>query len=151
MRVSVIAVGRARDGPERALYETYVARLPWPVRLVEVEARGRATGAELKRREAELLLKATPASAFLVGLDEKGRSMDSAAFAARLARWRDASAELAFVIGGADGLDESIRSRAGLLLSLGPMTWPHLLARALLAEQLWRAHSILTGHPYHRA
>jgi 23S rRNA (pseudouridine1915-N3)-methyltransferase len=77
--------------------------------------------------------------------------MGSAAFAGQLARWRDQAAELAFVIGGADGLDDSVRTRASLLLSLGPMTWPHMLVRVLLAEQLWRAHSILSGHPYHRA
>ena len=151
MRVSIIVVGRARDGPERALYETYVGRLPWPVRLVEVEPRGRFPAAELPRREAELLLKAAGPSTLLVALDEKGRAMDSAAFAAQLARWRDQAGELAFIIGGADGLHDSVRARASLLLSLGPMTWPHMLVRVLLAEQLWRAHSILSGHPYHRA
>ncbi len=151
MRVSILAVGRARDGPEHALYESYVARLPWTVRLVEVDCRGRLPSAELKRREAELLLKATPPSALVVALDEKGRAMDSAAFAGRLGRWRDQAAELAFIIGGADGLHDSVRTRADLLLSLGPMTWPHMLVRVLLAEQLWRAHSILSGHPYHRA
>lgn len=151
MRVSILAVGRARDGPERALYEGYVGRLPWPVRLVEVEPRGRFPPADLKRREAELLLKAAPPASLLVALDERGRTFDSAAFADRLSRWRDGAAELAFVIGGADGLHDSVRTRAGLLLSLGPMTWPHMLVRALLAEQLWRAYSISSGHPYHRA
>jgi 23S rRNA (pseudouridine1915-N3)-methyltransferase len=150
LRISIIAVGRARDGPERALYEAYVGRLPWAVRLVEVEPKGRYPAAELKRREAELLLKAAPAAALVVALDEKGRAMDSAAFAARLSRWRERT-DLAFLIGGADGLDESVRARADVMLSLGPMTWPHMLVRVLLAEQLWRAHSILTGHPYHRA
>jgi 23S rRNA (pseudouridine1915-N3)-methyltransferase len=151
LRVSIIAVGRARDGPERALYDTYVGRLPWPVRLVEVEAKGRRPAAELKRREAELLLKAAPALAVVVALDERGRAMDSAGFAGELARWRDSATELAFIIGGADGLHDSVRNRARLTLSLGPMTWPHMLVRVLLAEQLWRAHSILAGHPYHRA
>ena len=152
MRLSIVAVGRARDGPEGALCRGYLARLPWDVRVVEVEAKGRASGAaELKRREAELLLDATPERAVVVALDEAGKSLSSAAFAERMGRWIEDGAELAFVLGGADGLDESVRRRASLLLSLGPMTWPHLLARALLAEQLWRAHSILSGHPYHRA
>ena len=151
MRLSILAVGRWREGPERALYESYVGRLPWPVRLHEVEVRGRFAGAELKRREAELLCKAVPASATLVALDERGRTLSSAAFAEQLGRWRDAAAEPAFVIGGADGLDAGLCERAALRLSLGPMTWPHMLVRALLAEQLWRAHTILTGHPYHRA
>jgi 23S rRNA (pseudouridine1915-N3)-methyltransferase len=150
LRISIVAVGRARDGPERALYETYVGRLPWAVRLVEVEPKGRYPAAELKRREAELLLKAAPEAALVVALDEKGRTVDSAAFAARLSRWRERT-ELAFLIGGADGLDESVRARADFMLSLGPMTWPHMLVRVLLAEQLWRGHSILMGHPYHRA
>ena len=151
MRVSIVAVGRARDGAERALYETYVGRLPWPVRLVEVETKGRLPAAELKRREAELLLKAVPSSALVVALDEKGRAMGSSAFARLLSRWREAATEVAFVIGGADGLHDDVRARAGLILSFGPMTWPHMLVRVLLAEQLWRAHSILAGHPYHRA
>ena len=151
MRLSIIAVGRAREGPERALYEEYLARLPWPVRLHEVDARGRFPPPELKRREAELLLKAAPAGALLVALDERGQALGSAAFADRLGRWRDAATELAFVIGGADGLHESVLERAAFRLSLGSMTWPHMLVRALLAEQLWRAHAILTGHPYHRA
>lgn len=151
MRISVIAVGRAREGPEAALFRAYAARLPWRVRLVEVEARGHAAAPDLKRREGKLLLEAAPAGAFLVALDERGEQPDSAGFAARLARWRDAGREVAFLIGGADGLDEAVRGRADMRLSLGRMTWPHLLARAMLAEQLWRAASILAGHPYHRA
>src|SRR5690606_18149242 len=99
----------------------------------------------------ELLLKAAPPGALIVALDERGRALDSAGFAAQLARWRDAGRDLAFLIGGADGLDDEVRAKAGFLLSLGPMTWPHQLARVLLAEQLWRAYSILSGHPYHRA
>lgn len=152
MRVSILAVGRARDGPERALCSTYLARLPWEVRFIEVEVRGRASSSsELKRREGELLLKAAPERAQIVALDEAGRQLSSVSFAERLGRWRDEGVEVAFVIGGADGLDEAVRRRASLVLAFGSMTWPHMLVRALLAEQLWRAHSILTGHPYHRA
>lgn len=151
MRIDVIAVGRAREGPESALFAAYVARLPWRVRLVEVEARGRPVGPELKRREGKLLLDAVPAGALAVALDERGEALPSADFAARLGRWRDQGRHLAFLIGGADGLDEAVRARADMRLSLGPMTWPHLLVRAMLAEQLWRAYSILSGHPYHRA
>ncbi|MCH8038105.1 MAG: 23S rRNA (pseudouridine(1915)-N(3))-methyltransferase RlmH [Proteobacteria bacterium] len=96
-------------------------------------------------------LGAAPAGARLVALDEAGKAMTSAAFAGLLGRWRDAGVrDIAFLVGGAEGLDGSVREAAALTLALGPMTWPHLLTRALLAEQLYRAESILTGHPYHR-
>lgn len=155
MRVTVATVGRAKGGPARDLYEDYADRLGrgpiGPVSLKEVEVRGSFPPAELRRREAELLRAAAPAGAHLIALDERGRSLTSADFAAHLGRWRDAgTSELACFIGGAEGLDEAIRREAALVLSLGPMTWPHLLVRALLAEQLFRANSILTGHPYHR-
>jgi 23S rRNA (pseudouridine1915-N3)-methyltransferase len=116
-----------------------------------VEVRGTYPPDEGRRREAELLRAAVPAGARLIALDEGGQALRSAELAALLGRWRDAgTAEVACLIGGANGLDDSLRREAVLVLSLGPMTWPHLLARALLAEQLFRANSILTGHPYHR-
>lgn len=150
MRIHVIAVGRARGGPTAALFAEYTQRLPWPVALHEVEVR---TGAPEGRgqREAALLAQRIPARSTLVALDPRGRMLASETLAERIGRWRDeGTADLAFLIGGADGLDETLRSRADLLLSFGPMIWPHLLARAMLAEQLFRAHTILTGHPYHR-
>ena len=153
--MTVAAVGRAKAGPARALFEQYAARLArgplGPLTLKEVEAKGAWPPAELRRREAELLLAAVPAGAPIVALDERGQALTSAEFAGRLGRWRDAgTAELAFLIGGAEGLDERVRSAAEMVFSLGPPTWPHLLVRALLAEQLFRAASLLTGHPYHR-
>jgi len=155
MRVTLAAVGRTKAGPARDLYEDYAGRLSrgpiGPLILKEVEARGTLPPAEGRRREAELLRAAVPAGARLIALDERGQSLRSAEFAALLGRWRDAgTAEVACIIGGAEGLDEALRAEAALVLSLGPMTWPHLLVRALLAEQLFRASSILTGHPYHR-
>src|SRR4029079_16926727 len=106
---------------------------------------------ELKQREAELILAAVPPAARLVALDERGTPWTSRQFAERLASWRDAgAAALAFAIGGADGLGQAVVDRADAVLSLGPMTWPHLLARSLLLEQLYRAQQILAGHPYHR-
>ena len=102
-------------------------------------------------REAELLLAAVPDDALLVALDERGKALTSAAFAERLQRWRiEGPKSLAFVIGGADGLPQPVVQRARFALSLGAMTWPHLLARILLLEQLYRAQQILAGHPYHR-
>jgi 23S rRNA (pseudouridine1915-N3)-methyltransferase len=107
--------------------------------------------AELKRREAELILAALPAGALLVALDERGVSWSSRTFADRLAQWRDRGiGELCFAIGGADGLGAAVLDRAETILSLGQMTWPHFLARGLLLEQLYRAQQILAGHPYHR-
>lgn len=155
MRITLAAIGRARPGPARDLYQAYAQRLahgPFGApRLIELEERRPLPAEKLRRREAELLLGALPAGARIVALDERGTSLSSADFAALLGRWRDEGlADLAFAIGGAEGLDETLRSAAAKVLSLGPMTWPHLLVRALLAEQLYRAQSILTGHPYHR-
>jgi 23S rRNA (pseudouridine1915-N3)-methyltransferase len=122
-----------------------------PVSLVEVEEKRRLTGAELKQREAALILAALPADAGLVALDERGATWTSRQFADRLAGWRDGGAGvLAFAIGGADGLGQAVIERADAVLSLGQMTWPHLLARSLLLEQLYRTQQILAGHPYHR-
>lgn len=148
----VIAVGKVRAGPERDIFDAYCKRLPWPVETREVEARRQAGTEERRREEAQLLLKAVPAGAQIIALDERGTALSSTGFAERIGRWRDDGVPaLAFLIGGADGLDEEVRRAAAMLLSLGPMTWPHLLVRAMLAEQLYRASSILAGHPYHRA
>jgi 23S rRNA (pseudouridine1915-N3)-methyltransferase len=122
-----------------------------PVTIVELEDKRRFPAAELKRREGELILGAMPAGARLVALDERGDEWTSRDFAAGLASWRDAGARtLAFAIGGAEGLAEPVIGRADAVMSLGAMTWPHLLARAMLLEQLYRAQQILAGHPYHR-
>lgn len=152
MRLWLAAVGRARGGPARDLYEEYAGRLTWPLTLKEVEVKKRLPPDELKRQEAELLLAAIPAGATVVALDERGKTMDSAAFAQRIGAWRDGGvADLAFLIGGADGHGEAVRRRADLLLAFGPMTWPHMLVRGMLTEQIYRAQQILAGHPYHRA
>lgn len=155
MRVLICAVGRQRAGPERDLVEDYLARFDRTGRPLGL---GPATVAEVEDRkrggpvaEAALLARALPAGAATVALDERGRPMTSPRFAALLAQWRDAGrADVAFAIGGADGLDPGLRQRADLALSFGPMVWPHMLARAMLAEQLYRAATILAGGPYHR-
>lgn len=152
LRLHLIAVGRARKGPERALYEHFAGRLTaWPLALREIEPRGRIAPERLKAAEAEALLAAIPDGATLIALDETGKALASSDFAQRIADWRDDGvADLAFVIGGADGLDAAVRNRADLLLSFGRATWPHMLVRGMLAEQLYRAQQILAGHPYHR-
>lgn len=152
MNIVVAAVGRAKPGPERDLFESYAARLPWPLALKEIEIKKESAVEVRRMREGEALLAAVPAGAKVIALDERGKGETSAAFATRLGRWRDDGVrEVAFLIGGADGLDESLRKRADAVLGFGAATWPHMLVRALLAEQLYRAHTILTGHPYHRA
>jgi 23S rRNA (pseudouridine1915-N3)-methyltransferase len=148
--LQVIAVGRLRSGPEAALFAHYGAHLRPPLGLVEVaEARG-APG-EIRRREAASLLGALPPQAFVVALDLGGAAPDSEGLAAMLERWLALSRPVCFLIGGAEGLDAAVLARADHVLSLGPLTWPHFLARAMLAEQLFRARAIAAGHPYHRA
>ena len=119
--------------------------------MIELDERRRLPAPQLKVREAELILGALPDGAHLVALDEKGAAWSSRDFADRLARWRDTAVGiLAFAIGGADGLGQAVIDRADSVVSLGAMTWPHLLVRTLLLEQLYRAQQILSGHPYHR-
>jgi len=152
MRLTVLAVGRAKSGPEREIWDDYLKRLPWPVALKEVETKGNLGAAERMAKEGTLLLDAVPKGATVVVLDGRGQMLSSAAFAGRLGKWQDDGVkELALLIGGADGHGPEVLARASFLLSLGAMTWPHQLARVMLAEQLYRAHSILSGHPYHRA
>jgi len=151
MRTHLIAVGRMKAGPEKALFDHYAKRLsPGPV-MREVEEKRTMPFDKRKASEAGLLLNAVPNGAIIVALDERGKTLSSKAFAKKLGTWRDdGQRDVAFVIGGADGLDEAVCQRANLVLSLGEMTWPHMLVRGLLAEQIYRAHSILSGHPYHR-
>ena len=149
MRLVVAAVGRGRDDPAQEIFESYRRRLPWPVELREVRAGG--GGDSGRAREATALLKRLPEGAYVAALDGTGKALTSEAFAERLGRIRDDGvAVVAFLIGGADGHGAPVLARADMVLSLGPMTWPHLLVRSMLAEQLWRAASILSGHPYHR-
>ena len=152
MRLTIAAVGRAGRGPERDLYDHYARRIRWPLALREVEEKRKLPSPELIRREGDLLVAAVPTGAVLVALDRRGRQMDSEAFASQLGRWRDQSvADVAFLIGGADGHAETVLEKASLVLSFGAMTWPHQLARTMLAEQIYRSQQVLAGHPYHRA
>ena len=153
MRILIAAVGRAKAGPERALFGHYQARLqnPFSLDLKEVEEKRPIQGAELKHREGSLLLNALPKGILLVAMDERGKSLSSVDFASKIGNWRDEGVrELAFVIGGANGLDDRVRAQARLVLSFGTQTWPHMLVRGLIAEQIYRAQCILGGHPYHR-
>jgi 23S rRNA (pseudouridine1915-N3)-methyltransferase len=151
LRLIIAAVGRIKAGPLADLQSEYVKRLGGSIAIKEVEERRALSPTERKSREGELLLAALPGDAVVVALDERGKTLASLAFAERLQRWQaDGTKTLAFVIGGTDGLAQPVVQRAALPLSLGAMTWPHLLARILLLEQLYRAQQIVKGHPYHR-
>ncbi|MFZ5789524.1 MAG: 23S rRNA (pseudouridine(1915)-N(3))-methyltransferase RlmH [Pseudomonadota bacterium] len=155
MRVLICAVGRWKAGPMRDLFEDYRRRLAWAVELREVEEKRSLPEPQLEAREAELLLALLPRERgrlAVVTLDESGKSLTSEAFAQRVRRWRDEGRDtLAFLIGGAAGHGPAALEAADLVLALGPMTWPHLLVRGMVMEQLYRAQQILAGHPYHRA
>lgn len=159
MRLSLLAVGRLKSGPERELVERYRQRIEGMGRalgmagldIVELpESRARREDDRRAEEAAALLDKA--GSSVLVIFDERGKSPSSEAFADRIRQWRDEGrAGLACVIGGPDGLDPRIRQRADLVVSFGALTMPHQIVRALVAEQLYRALTIISGHPYHRA
>lgn len=160
MRILIAAVGRLKDGPERVLAARYLERANQsgrtlglgPVDVLEIaESRARRPE-DRKREEAAALREAIDARATLIALDERGKTQTSEAFAADLARRRDEGPpSLAFLIGGADGLDPELLARCTARLAFGQMTWPHGLVRVLLAEQVYRAITIIAGHPYHRA
>jgi 23S rRNA (pseudouridine1915-N3)-methyltransferase len=156
MRVTICAIGRLRAGPELDLIKDYLQRFDrtgrnlglGPAQIIELEdKKGGGSAAE-----AVLLERAIPKGAKLCTMDERGKVMTSPDFANLLGNWRDqGTSDLAFVIGGADGLTKELRAQADSSLSFGKMVWPHMLARVMLTEQLYRAASILSGSPYHRA
>lgn len=140
-----------RRGPLAELQAEYAGRLTPPATIVELEEKRPLPEAALKLREAALITAAIPAGARFVALDPRGVSWSSPDFATRLADWRDrGTGVVAYAIGGAAELDETVRARSDTVLSLGTMTWPHLFARIMLLEQVYRAQQILAGHPYHR-
>ena len=156
MRLRICAVGRLRAGAERDLVDDYLARVNrtgrtlglGPLEISEIDDRkgGGMAG------EAALLQRAIPAGNTVCALDERGKTVTSPEFARMLSRWRDQGSNgVSFLIGGADGLEPGLRAGADARLSLGKMVWPHMLARVMLCEQLYRAATILAGSPYHRA
>lgn len=160
MRLVVAAVGRLKDGAERALFDKYAERLDpaakavglGPVVWHDLRESRAATAAKRVLEEGDALLRHARDAGFLVALDERGTMLSSEAFARVLARTRDEGTKsTAIVIGGPDGLSQPLRASARLVFSLGAITLPHGLARIVLAEQLYRAATILAGHPYHRA
>lgn len=136
--IHIIARGKIGRSPEAELTDRYLKRIPWPTKVTELPDRGG-------------FLPDTPPNSVTVVMDERGTALSSREFAKKLEGWRDGGRrEARFLIGAADGHEEELRGKADLLFSFGPATWPHMLARAMLAEQLFRATSILANHPYHR-
>lgn len=139
MKLHIIARGKIGRSPEAELVDRYVRRITWPLRITELPDTGGVIPPPV-----------TPARDVM--LDERGRQLSSEEFAALLGKWRDEGVrEARFLIGAADGHGNDARDKADLLIAFGAMTWPHMMARAMLAEQLWRATSIIAGHPYHRS
>lgn len=144
MLIRIAAIGRMRDPPLQELVARYIGRCHWSVDVLELQPKPRQT-------EAALLDKAVIGSERLIAMDERGKSLTSRDFAQLLSNWQDQGCrQLTCLIGGAEGLDSSLRARADTTLAFGQATWPHMLARVMLCEQLYRASSIIQNHPYHR-
>lgn len=148
MKIRIIAVGKQKKSPTLDLCEEYLKRMNWAVTIKEVDAPKGSTSAQ----EAPLILKQIPDPGFIVALDERGNTLTSPEFAKKMESWQQQAPgnEVTFLIGGADGFSEEIRKKARFLMSFGKQTWPHMLVRVMLLEQIYRAQQILAGHPYHR-
>ena len=159
MRVGIVAIGRMKQGPERELVARYLERAIGVGKSLgltsfavsEINESRAGSAAARKTEEAKAIAAQLPDNSLVVALDERGKTLGSDDFARRVGRWRDdGKAALNFVIGGADGLDPAFVAKADLTLSFSPLTWPHQLVRIMLCEQLYRATTIPSGHPYHR-
>lgn len=152
MHIHICAISKMKKkSPEEALINDYIRKTRWPVVIKEFEEKKALSGDQLKEAESALLLSAVPAGAKIVALDEGGEVLSSRELAAKMAAWQDAGiSDVAFLIGGANGHAKSVKTKADLKLSFGRMTMPHMLARVVLAEQIYCIKSILDGHPYHR-
>lgn len=151
MKFILLCVGTLKAGPEKDLLDQYCTRLSWPFEMREFSCRKTGTPDQVKSWEGELLLQAIDPDSVVIGMDERGASLSSPEFAKILENYRhEGIKSLTFLIGGADGFSDAVRNRCQRLISFGHMTWPHLLVRGLLVEQLYRAQQILIGHPYHR-
>lgn len=153
MRITIISVGKFENSPLKAVFENYLKRLKWKVELKEIEQRNskNITSAQLKNIEAELILKALKPSSKIIALDEHGKEFTSRNFAKLISDSAlNGDSDLTFIIGGSDGLGEEVLKKSHLKMSLGLMTFPHLMARSILIEQIYRAQTIIENHPYHR-
>lgn len=148
MNITLAAIGKMKSCPERELFDGYVKRLPWKLTLKERDAK-KSRGRE---EETAWLLDQVSACHRLMVLDERGKSVSSEQLASTIGQWQQqGSSSIGIIIGGADGLDQAQLKPADLIVSFGQLTWPHMLVRPMLAEQLYRIHTLLIGHPYHRS
>ena len=152
MRISIVAIGRARTGSEAKLFQYYSDKLSlWKISLIEKEVRKQVAPNKTISAEGDLISRVIPKDSFIIAMDENGKQVNSREFAKILSHQKDFGyGEVTFLIGGANGLSSTLIKRADQVLSLGQLTWPHLLARVLLIEQIYRAQQIIMGHPYHR-
>ncbi len=151
MRYTIIAIGRMKSGPMLDLYQEYSKRITPLPKTIELEARKNLNGDALKTAEAELLQNAVPSGAYRIVLDERGEHLSSSQLSQRFEQLRSRGiSDVCFLLGGADGHTQDTRQKANLILSLSALTFPHMLARVMLMEQLYRAQQISSGHPYHR-
>ncbi|MCI5049293.1 MAG: 23S rRNA (pseudouridine(1915)-N(3))-methyltransferase RlmH [Rickettsiales bacterium] len=152
MRVSIYALGKQKASPEKELVSRYLKQTPWTISITEHEVKKNLSGDARKLAEAEWLLSSAESADKIIALDERGKTHSSESLAKQFGDWQqDAASHIAIVIGGADGLHQSVRDKADMTLSFGAMTWPHMMVRAMLCEQIYRIHTILTNHPYHRS
>ena len=152
MKISIIAVGKAGSSAEQDLIARYVKRLKWQLEVKEVEEKRPLEGRERQTSEGNKLMDAVPEGSFVVVLDEKGKTPTSEEFAKHIEAWQVRGfSHITFLLGGADGHSNAVKKRADYTLSLGKLTWPHMMARAMLVEQIYRTASILGGHPYHKS
>jgi 23S rRNA (pseudouridine1915-N3)-methyltransferase len=150
LKIDVIAVGRLRKGPSFELCQEYLKRIKWSLSVFEVESK-QTDPAAAQREEAEKIAEHIKRDAFVVVMDEKGDGLRSLDFSKTIDKLQNSGEDyIQFIIGGADGLTDVTRDRANMLLSFGQQTWPHLLVRVMLFEQIYRAQQILNRHPYHR-
>ncbi|MCH2547523.1 MAG: 23S rRNA (pseudouridine(1915)-N(3))-methyltransferase RlmH [Alphaproteobacteria bacterium] len=152
MHITLAVIGKAKSNAlSTQLFDEYIKRLPWTITVSELEEKKPLPNELRKQREADLLLGACTDTHRIIALDERGKDITSIQLAQKIGDWQqNGDSKFTFIIGGQDGLHPSIRQRADLVLSFGKLTWPHMLVRPLLAEQLYRVYTILTNHPYHR-
>lgn len=151
MEIIISAIGKLKSSPEYELFTRYIKQSGWKTTIKEFEEKRSLSVAERRKTEEEFLFSTVPDGAVKVLLDERGKILSSVEFAENFKKWQENHGKIVFLIGGADGFSQEARLKADFILSLGLMTWPHFLARVMLAEQIYRAKTIISGHPYHRA
>ncbi len=148
-KIEIIAAGQLKKGPLFELCQEYIKRLAWPLTITTIESKHK-DAKDMQADENKKIASHVRTDSYVIAMDERGKSLGSAEFAKTIEKIRNGNQDIQFVIGGASGLSDDLRKRANLVLGLGSQTWPHMLARVMLLEQIYRAQQILNGHPYHR-